>query len=146
MIGVPTSLVTIGKDLGHLKEARNVDTNTVQASMIIGEQMTDISLVDRDQGKLPPRLKCCQMAESIYCSFEISRDFVFIKGPRRPWRIRPKQPQAWGWLSSWTKKVFRAPQEGQKTQVRPYFCKIEISNLTDFQSCFLDADIVYNQF
>ena len=55
MIGVPTSLVTIGKDLGHLKEARNVDTNTVQASMIIGEQMTDISLVDRDQGKLPPR-------------------------------------------------------------------------------------------
>ena len=56
MIGVPTSLVTIGKDLGHLKEAKNVDTSTVQAGMIIGEQMTeiDISLVDRDQGKLPP--------------------------------------------------------------------------------------------
>ena len=54
MIGVPTSLVTIGKDLGHLKEAKNVDTSTVQAGMIIGEQMTetDISLVDRDQGKL----------------------------------------------------------------------------------------------
>jgi len=52
MIGVPTSLVTIGKDLGHLKEAKNVDTSTVQAGMIIGEQMTetDISLVDRDQG------------------------------------------------------------------------------------------------
>ena len=55
MIGVPTSLVTIGKDLDHLKEAKNVDTITVQAGMIIGEQMTDISLVDRDQGKLPPR-------------------------------------------------------------------------------------------
>jgi len=50
MIGVPTSLVTIGKDLDHLKEAKNVDTITVQAGMIIGEQMTDISLVDRDQG------------------------------------------------------------------------------------------------
>ena len=57
MIGVPTSLVTIGKDLDHLKEAKNGDTITVQAGMIIGEQMTetDISLVDRDQGKLPPR-------------------------------------------------------------------------------------------
>ena len=56
MIGVPTSLVTIGKDLGHPKEAKNVDTSTVQAGMIIDEQMTeiDISLVDRDQGKLPP--------------------------------------------------------------------------------------------
>lgn len=56
MIGVPTSLVTIGKDLDHLKEAKNVDPIwvTVQAGMIIGEQMTDISLVDRGQGKLPP--------------------------------------------------------------------------------------------
>merc|ERR1739838_908074 len=52
MIGVRTSLVTIGKDLGHPKEAKNVDISTVQAGMIIGEQMTetDISLVDRDQG------------------------------------------------------------------------------------------------
>ena len=72
MIGVRTSLVTIGKDLGHPKEAKNVDISTVQAGMIIGEQMTetDISLVDRDQGKLPPRWKCCQMAESIYCSLK----------------------------------------------------------------------------
>ena len=54
MIGGPTSLVTIGKDLGPLKEAKNVDTITVQAGMIIGDQMTDISLVDRGQGKLPP--------------------------------------------------------------------------------------------
>ena len=70
MIGVPTSLVTIGKDLDHLKEAKNVDPIwvTVQAGMIIGEQMTDISLVDRGQGKLPPHWKFCQMAASIYCS------------------------------------------------------------------------------
>ena len=53
MIGVPTSLVTIENDLGHLKEAKNVDIITVQAGMIIDEQMTDISLVDRGQGKLP---------------------------------------------------------------------------------------------
>merc|ERR1712166_1397238 len=50
MIGVLTSLVTIGKDLDHLKEAKNVNTIKVQAGMIIGEQMTDISLVDRSQG------------------------------------------------------------------------------------------------
>ena len=50
MIGVPASLVTIGKDLDLLRGEKNVDTNKVQAGMIIGEQMTDISLIDRSQG------------------------------------------------------------------------------------------------
>ena len=53
MIGVPASLVTIGKDLDPLKALKgkkNVDTIKVQAGMIIGEQMTDISLIDRSQG------------------------------------------------------------------------------------------------
>merc|ERR1712129_394745 len=50
MIGVPASLVTIGKDLDHLKGEKNVNTIKVQAGMIIGEQMKDISLIDRSQG------------------------------------------------------------------------------------------------
>ena len=50
MMGVLASLVTIGKDLDLLKGAKNVNTIKVQAGMIIGEQMTDISLIDRSQG------------------------------------------------------------------------------------------------